>query len=89
MSSLRDAVFRAELEEIAARREAKVWFVAGSRAELAGNPLSGGELTRRIPGLIDHDVYLCGPPGLIAAVTRELLDAGVRRRQIHSESFEF
>jgi predicted ferric reductase len=89
VSSLRDAVFRRELEEIAARREAKVWFVAGRRAELAGNPLSGGELTRRVPGLIDHDVYLCGPPGLTAAVTRELLDAGVPRRQIHRESFEF
>ena len=29
------------------------------------------------------------PPGLNAAVTRELRGAGVRRRQIHSESFEF
>jgi predicted ferric reductase len=89
VSSLRDAVFRRELEEIAARRKARVWFVAGRRDELDGNPLSGGELTRRVPGLIDHDVYLCGPPGLTAAVTRELLDAGVRRRQIHRESFEF
>ena len=89
VSSLRDAVFRRELEEIAARREAKVWFVAGSRAELGDNPLSGGELTTRVPGLIEHDVYLCGPPGLTAAVTRELTGAGVRRRQIHHESFEF
>jgi predicted ferric reductase len=89
VSSLRDAVFRRELEQIAARREAKVWFVAGRRAELRGNPLSGGELTLRVPGLIDHDVYLCGPPGLTAAVTRELVDAGVRRRRIHRESFEF
>jgi predicted ferric reductase len=89
VSSLRDAVFRRELEEIAARRQAKVWFVAGSRAELKGNPLSGGELTRRVPGLIDHDVYLCGPPGLTDALTRELRDAGVGRRQIHRESFEF
>jgi len=89
VSSLRDAVFRQELEEIAARRQASVWFVAGSRAELEGNPLTGGELTKRVPGLIDHDVYLCGPPGLVTAVTRELLDAGVRRRQIHYESFEF
>jgi len=88
VSSLRDAVFRRELEEIAARRKAKLWFVAGSRAELDSNPLTGGELTRRVPGLIDHDVYLCGPPGLTAAVTRELRDAGVRRRQIHRESFE-
>jgi ferredoxin-NADP reductase len=89
VSSLRDAVFRRELAEIAARREARVWFVAGSRAELGTNPLTGGELTRRVRGLLDHDVYLCGPPGLTAAVTRELLDAGVPRGQIHRESFEF
>jgi predicted ferric reductase len=89
VSSLRDAVFRRELEEIGARRQAKVWFVAGSRTELQGNPLTSGELTRRVPGLIDHDVYLCGPPGLTDALTRELRGAGVRRRQIHRESFEF
>jgi predicted ferric reductase len=89
VSSLRDAVFRRELEAIGTRRQAKVWFVAGRRADLDGNPLTGGELTRRIPGLIDHEVYLCGPPGLTAAVTRELRDAGVRRRQIHTESFQF
>jgi predicted ferric reductase len=89
VSSLGDAVFRRELEAIAARRQANVWFVAGRRAELEGDPLTAGELTRRIPGLIDHDVFLCGPPGLTAAVTRELRDAGLRRRQIHRESFEF
>jgi predicted ferric reductase len=88
VSTLRGAVFRQELEEIAARRQAKVWFVAGNRAELPDNPLSAGELARRVPGLADHEVYLCGPPGLTAAVTRELLQAGVRRRQIHRESFE-
>ena len=89
VSTLRDAVFREELKQLADRRGAKVWFVAGSRTELDGNPLSGGELTRRVPGLTEHDVYLCGPPGLTAAVTRELLGAGVRRRHIHHESFEF
>ena len=89
VSSMRDVVFRRELEQLAERRKARVWFVAGTRDELDVNPLSGGELTRRVPGLIDHDVYLCGPPGLTSAVTRELLDAGVRRRHIHQESFEF
>jgi predicted ferric reductase len=89
VSSMRDVVFRRELEELAQRRKAQVWFVAGTRHELDVNPLTGGELTRRVPGLIDHDVYLCGPPGLTSAITRELLDAGVRRRQIHHESFEF
>jgi predicted ferric reductase len=89
VSSLRDAVFRRELETIAARRQAKVWFVAGRRAELDGNPLAAAELAERVPGLTDHEVYLCGPPGLTAAVTRELRAAGVPRRHIHRESFEF
>jgi ferredoxin-NADP reductase len=89
VSSMRDVVFRRELEQLAARRKAQVWFVAGTRDQLDVNPLSGGELTRRVPGLIEHDIYLCGPPGLTSAVTRELLGAGVRRRQIHQESFEF
>lgn len=82
-------MFRRELEEIAGRRRATVWFVAGSRAELGASPLGGGELAGRVPGLTGHDVCLCGPPGLMASVTRELLDAGVRRRQIHHEPFEF
>jgi predicted ferric reductase len=89
VSSLHDAVFRRELEAIAARRQAQVWFVAGRRAELEVDPLTGGELTRRVPDLINHDVFLCGPPGLTAALTRELRDAGVRQRQIHHESFGF
>jgi predicted ferric reductase len=89
VSNVRDAVFRRELAELANRRAARVWLVAGSRTELAGNPLSGRELARRVPGLIDHDVYLCGPPGLTSTVGRALIDAGVRRRQIHHESFEF
>jgi ferredoxin-NADP reductase len=89
VSSMRDVVFRRELEQLAERRKAQVWFVAGTRDELDVNPLTGGELTRRVPGLIEHDIYLCGPPGLTSAITRELLDAGVRRRQIHQESFEF
>ena len=89
VSSMRDAVFRRELEELAARRQAKVWFVAGTRSELDGDPLTGGDLARRVPDLVHHDVYLSGPPGLAAAVTRELRAAGVSRRQIHDESFEF
>jgi predicted ferric reductase len=89
VGSLRDAVFREELEELAASRQAKVWFVAGHRDELAGNPLNGDDLASRIPDLADHDVYLCGPPGLTAEVTMELRSAGVPARQIHRESFEF
>ena len=89
-SSMRDVVFR-ERARAARRAPRRAGLVRRGQPRRArtGTRCPRGELTRRVPGLIDHDVYLCGPPGLTAAVTRELLDAGVRRRHIHHESFEF
>ena len=89
VGATRDAVFRRELEQLASDREARLWFVTGHRADLGGDPLTAASLTKRIPGLARHDVYVCGPQGMTAAVTRELLAAGVKRRHIHVESFEF
>jgi predicted ferric reductase len=89
VTSQRDVVFRRELEQIAERRGARLWFVAGSRADLGSDPLDAGELLRRIPGLNRHDVYVCGPPGMTESVIRQLRDAGVQRGRIHHESFEF
>jgi predicted ferric reductase len=85
----KDVVFKRELEQIAEQRGARLWFVAGSRAELGGDPLHAAELLQRIPGLLQHDVYVCGPTGMAESVIRELRDAGVRRSHIHHESFEF
>ena len=89
VSTLRDALFRDELETLAAARQARVWFVAGHRSQLGTNPLTSQELIRRIPGLSGCEVFLCGPSGLNALVARELRLAGVPRRQIHRETFEF
>jgi predicted ferric reductase len=85
----KDVVFKRELEQIAEQRGARLWFVAGSRAQLGGDPLHAGELLKRIPGLPQHDVFVCGPTGMAEAVIGELRDAGVRRGRIHHESFEF
>jgi predicted ferric reductase len=89
VNSLDDAVFRRELEHLAKRRRARLWFVAGSRADLGLDPLTAASVTARIPDLADHDIYVCGPPGMTDAVIRELRAAGVPRPQIHHESFEF
>lgn len=84
-----DIVFRDELEYLARRRGADVRFVIGRRAELGYDPLSAGALAANIPDLVHHDVYLCGPSGMTDAATAALRTAGVPRRQIHHESFEF
>jgi predicted ferric reductase len=81
-------LFRSELETIAANRRAQLHIIVGSRAELGGDPLMAQSLTQ-IPALREHDVYLGGPHDMQVSVERELRAAGVPRRQIHTESFEF
>jgi predicted ferric reductase len=88
-SSEQDIVFRNELDAIAAARGAKVYYVVGSRAEIGGDPLSPRMLHSLVPGLDQQEVYVCGPAGMISAAVDALRDAGVPRRQIHFESFEF
>jgi ferredoxin-NADP reductase len=81
--------FRRELEQLARQRHAQLWFVVGRRADLGEDPLNAAVLSANVPGLAQHDVYVCGPAGMTDAVIRELLVAGVPRRNIHRESFEF
>ncbi|PKK15028.1 ferric reductase-like transmembrane domain-containing protein [Thermomonospora sp. CIF 1] len=83
-----DLALRAELEEIAGRRPGRVHcFVDEPAAHSC--PLTTCALRRLVPDVADRDVYLCGPPGMMQAVIRALRRAGVRRRHIHYESFEF
>jgi ferredoxin-NADP reductase len=42
-----------------------------------------------VPGLDQHEAYVCGPPGMVAASVEALRAAGVPRKRIHNESFEF
>ena len=84
-----DVVFRGELEHLAQRRQARVRYLVGRRTDLGHDPLAAASLVANVPDLRDHDVYICGPTGMTESVTRSLRAAGVPRRQIHHESFEF
>ena len=75
--------------EIAQARGAQVHYVVGSRAQLGSDPLTAPVLRSLVPGLHKQDVYVCGPAGMTAAVVTALQDAGVPRRRVHYESFEF
>jgi len=84
-----DIVLQEELETVARQRGAHLLFAIGRRSELGYDPLSAEALAANIPDLVDHDVYVCGPTGMTTAAIRALRSAGVHRRQIHHESFEF
>ncbi|MER5776823.1 ferredoxin reductase family protein [Streptomyces sp. NPDC002039] len=81
-------VLRAELEAIAAERQAGLHYLLG-RSDDAHDPLAPRSLLTLVPDLVEHDVYLCGPPGMSDATRAALLRAGVPAGRVHSECFSF
>jgi ferredoxin-NADP reductase len=81
-----DLVFRAELDTLAADRGAVVHYLVGRRSP---DPLGPQRLTELVPDVRQHDVYVCGPPGMISTVVDSLSAVGVPRRQIHREDFAY
>jgi ferredoxin-NADP reductase len=85
----RDIVFRRELDGIAATRGVVVHYLTGSRRELGTDPLSAANLARAVPALHRREAYVCGPPGMVDTTIASLRAAGMPRRRIHHESFDF
>ena len=85
----RDVVFGRELGAIAADRNAALKYLIGSREELGFDPLDADHLRRTVPGLHRCEVSVCGPAGMTETAVRSLVEAGIPRRRIHRESFEF
>jgi len=80
-----DVLFKDELDEIARRRPgARVHYLLGDQV----GPLSPELFHRLVPGLVQRDVYLCGPPGMATAVRRSLKHAGLPGAQLHEERFD-
>jgi ferredoxin-NADP reductase/DMSO/TMAO reductase YedYZ heme-binding membrane subunit len=85
----RDVLFSRELDAIAADRNATVHYLIGSREYLGYDPLGPRELQNLIRGLHRYEAYVCGPPGMTQTAVTSLLMAGIARRRIHHESFDF
>ncbi|MDQ1394996.1 MAG: hypothetical protein QOG64_255, partial [Acidimicrobiaceae bacterium] len=89
--SWEDVVFRDELDALAAERQFTIHWLIGQRnmAPLRNDPLAPALFTRIVPDVRDRDVFVCGPPGMIAAVRRSMRALGVPNRQIHEERFAY
>ncbi len=88
-SSQADLVLTDELNTIARERHATVHYLTGHRRRGDADPLSAASLRRLLGSLADHDIYLCGPPGMTASVRRALHELGVADTDIHEELFTF
>src|SRR3954468_24559106 len=78
-----ELLFREEIDDIAARRGARVLYLVGEGRDA----LSPTALQRMVPDLPTRDVYVCGPPGLMTAVRTSLRKAGLPPEQLHEERF--
>lgn len=82
------AVFPTEIDELAKRRGFRVEYVVGDHATPEGRDLLSPEHLRElVPDLAEREVYLCGPPGMVNAIRKNLLRSGVQRRHLHVERF--
>ncbi|MGY0486680.1 ferredoxin reductase family protein [Streptomyces sp. WG-D5] len=87
-STAEQLVLREELEAIAATRAATLHYLLGPSGA-AFDPLAPQSLRALVPELADHDVYVCGPPGMTETATKALRRAGVPGTRIHAESFTY
>jgi predicted ferric reductase len=79
-----EAIFAGELERVRARVE----VVVGDHLDEHGHKLLSPEHLRDlVPDLAERDVFISGPPGMVGTIEKNVRDAGVPRRQIHSERF--
>jgi ferredoxin-NADP reductase len=76
------------------RYPVRVVYLDGSRprreswlpAQYAGTS-DVAALRRLVPDLLEHEVFLCGPPPWMAAVRATLTKSGVAAQHIHAEEF--
>jgi predicted ferric reductase len=85
-----DVILRDELEAIAAARGVRLHIMPGHRgADGTWQPAGWEEIpiSAVAPDINEHDVYVCGPPAWMRAVTEDARRAGVPARRIHRERF--
>ena len=83
-----DIIFRDELEALAEKRGITIHYVLGDhRAPKNKKLMSPEHLRRLVPDVATREIYLSGPPLMVAALEHNVRHLGVPRRFIHVEQF--
>ena len=92
-----DLIFRAELDDLAARRGITVHYVLGPRVrdrqswlpESAADWSDADALRSLVPEIDEYDVFVCGPDRWMDAACAAALAAGLPPDQLHQERFSW
>jgi predicted ferric reductase len=83
-----EIVFSEELDRLVHERGMTLRYVVGDHATEEGAQLLTPEhLHELVPDLAERDVFVCGPPAMIAHVETSVRGAGVPRNHLHVERF--
>jgi predicted ferric reductase len=83
-------VFKKEMDALTANLGVRVDYLvtqAGSNRSGRAAWFSPANLARLVPDIADRVVYVCGPPGMMAAVRASLDALGVPSDQVRTEAF--
>ncbi len=92
-----DLVLRAEIEEIAGRTGARVYYLVGRRVagrrswlpESAAHLTDAAALAQLVPDVASNDVFLCGANDWMDAARKAAIECGVPETHIHDERFSW
>jgi ferredoxin-NADP reductase len=83
-----DLVFQKELDAFTRGRGIKVIYAIGDRRGPEGAYLMSPQHLRKIlPDISEREIYVCGPPAMMDVMLRNLREAQVDPKYIHTERF--
>lgn len=86
-----DEALSGELKSIVKKTGAKLYYIYSEKAPAGKKTahISSGLLKKLVPDPGSRAVALCGPPPMMDAVEKELINLGIAKNDIHTERFDF
>jgi len=85
----KDVVFQSELDPLAREKHLTVHYVFSAEPDESGEQgyIDRARIQRLVPDVAERDVFLCGPPPMMAGVVKTLAGLDVPAKQIFYERF--
>ena len=86
-----DLALGRELEALVATGHVKVTYIIANDPNFKGETglLDQAKLAKLVPDASERAAYICGPPPMMAAITKALRRLGTPKDQVHTENFSF
>jgi predicted ferric reductase len=88
--TVEDLAFKKEFDLFQSKQPFPIHYLLSTPTEgYESGFLDREKLVRYVPDFFERDVYLCGPPPMMAAAVANLEGLGIRNISLHYEKFSF